>query len=265
MFFTASKIFWFVANPLSFLTILLGVAAILLATRWRMWGRRLIVAIVTFLAAFILLPMDQWLLYPLEQRFADFTQPPDQVDGIVILGGSQSTQITAARGRPSFNDSAERMFALLSLIRRFPNAPIVFSGGSGDLLNRESKESDTVRLLLVEFGINPDRVLYEETSSNTYENAVFSKELAKPKPGQVWLLVTSAAHMPRSVGCFRAIGWEVVPLVVDFNTTGLSWLRTSISPTYQLEKFGAGIHAWIGLAVYYLTGKTSEFLPGPRA
>ena len=67
-------------------------------------------------------------------------------------------------------------------------------------------------------GLDARRILVETRSRNTYENAVYSKELAQPQPGQIWLLVTSANHMPRAVGCFRAVGFDVIPYPVDYDT-----------------------------------------------
>ena len=67
------------------------------------------------------------------------------------------------------------------------------------------------RQLWTGMGVPPERMLFETAARNTHENAVLAHALAKPRPGETWLLVTSASHMPRSVGVFRRAGWDVVP------------------------------------------------------
>ena len=70
------------------------------------------------------------------------------------------------------------------------------------VFGNESREANYLYPLLESFGVPRERVLLEDRARNTYENAVFSKQLMKPKPGERWLLVTSAVHMPRAIGCF---------------------------------------------------------------
>jgi len=76
------------------------------------------------------------------------------------------------------------------------------------------------------FGIAKDRLMMERRSLNTRENAEFTKAMVSPKSGERWLLVTSAHHMPRSVGIFRRVGFEVEPYPVDWRTGGRSDLLT---------------------------------------
>ena len=96
------------------------------------------------------------------------------------------------------------------------------------------------------------------------ENAEFSKALVAPKAGERWLLVTSAFHMPRSVGLFRKAGFAVEPYPVDWRAGGRGDL-VAISPIAVdgLERTDIAVREWIGLIAYWATGKIDELFPGP--
>ena len=120
-----------------------------------------------------------------------------------------------------------------------------------------------MRGALRQAGIDPDCVIFETDSRNTWENALFSRRLVEPQPGETWLLVTSALHMPRSVGIFRRVGWEVVPYPVDYRTRrgGHPYLRFEFEKTLSL--LHEATREWIGLVSYRLMDRTSALFPGP--
>ena len=149
--------------------------------------------------------------------------------------------------------------AAADLARRYPAARIVFSGGSGKLGGGPA-EADFVLLLFESFGIARERVMLEAKSRNTAENAQFTKELV-PKSGERWLLVTSAYHMPRSMGAFRRVGFAVEPYPVDWRT-GAEDNYAFSSLSAGLARTDAAIHEWLGLLAYRLTSQTTELLPG---
>ena len=126
-------------------------------------------------------------------------------------------------------------------------------------------EADFLYPLLDSFGIPRERVTLEGKSRNTAENAVFSKALANPKPGERWLLVTSAQHMPRSIGCFRQAGF----IVEAYPTAWRARKRVRLYPSDVLSsglvRLDSATHEWLGLIAYWLTGRTSELLPGAAA
>ena len=128
---------------------------------------------------------------------------------------------------------------------------------------QEYKEDVTARAALVQAGIPADRVIYEAESRNTWENAVFSKEMVRPQPGERWVLVTSAMHMPRSVGIFRQVGWEVIPYPVDYRTKhdATPWLRFEFGQ--NLVILDDAVREWIGLTAYRLMGRTESLFPAP--
>ena len=70
-------------------------------------------------------------------------------------------------------------------------------------------------------GIPAERIELEDRSRNTVENAVFTRALVNPKPNERWLLVTSAAHMPRAIGTFRQAGFPIEAYPVDWRTSGM--------------------------------------------
>ena len=129
------------------------------------------------------------------------------------------------------------------------------------------READYVRPLWESFGIARDRILLERDSRNTVENATMTKALVNPKPGERWLLVTSSWHMPRAVGVFRQAGFQVEPYPVDWISTGdeLRWLGLSKSFAGGLHAIDNAAHEWVGMLVYWLTGRSSEFFPGAGA
>jgi uncharacterized SAM-binding protein YcdF (DUF218 family) len=151
------------------------------------------------------------------------------------------------------------MTEFVALARRYPDAKLVFSAGSASVFPDQPPETDGAKLLFGELGIDPSRVIFEDRSRNTYENAVFSKALATPKPGEIWLLVTSASHMPRSVGVFRAAGWTVVPWPVAYKTGGPYTVRFG----GHFLHLDLALHEWIGLAAYRVLGRTNALFPAP--
>ena len=149
------------------------------------------------------------------------------------------------------------------LSRRYPKARLVFSGGSGSLLYQELKEAKAVVPLLRQLGVDEARVIFEDQSRNTAENAVYSYRMVQPKRGETWLLVTSAFHMPRTVGSFRKVGWEVTPYPVDYYTRKTQTLPVHFNFAQRIGSLGGVVHEFLGLLFYWLDGKTDELFPGP--
>jgi uncharacterized SAM-binding protein YcdF (DUF218 family) len=165
---------------------------------------------------------------------------------------------------PVVRGAADRIIAAAALAHQYPNARILFSGGSGSLISNDQREADYAASLFESLGIAKDRLIMERNSRNTQENAEFSKALAAPKSGERWLLITSAYHMPRSVGLFRKVGFAVEPYPVDWRVGGREDLvNFRIFSVEGLANVEVSVREWIGLAAYRITGKTSEFFPGP--
>jgi uncharacterized SAM-binding protein YcdF (DUF218 family) len=262
--FGLSKIFGFFALPSNLLIVLALLGILLMRTRFRGFGQGLVMGAVLLLLVVGIAPVGNALMLPLEERFPKWDPKGGSPHGIVVLGGAISPDVSAARNDVALNEAAERMTAVAKLARDHPSARIVFTGGSGRLFGGAT-EADFVPGLFESFGIARDRIVLENRARNTVENAVFTKELAQPKPAERWLLVTSAHHMPRSVGIFRKAGFPVEAHPVDFRTRGAADLTGPFgSLAAGLARTDTAMHEWAGLIVYWLTGRTSELFPGPH-
>ncbi len=264
MFFALAKIFGFFALPSNILITLGIIGLVLLPTRFARAGRRLMVASLLLIGVVGLTPVGNALILPLEQRFPKWDAARGAPDGIISLGGAFDTVVSPARGEVALNEAAERLTAVAELARRYPAARVVFSGGSGRLIIQGATEAELAARLFESFGIAKERVMLEDKSRDTDENARFTKEAVKPKPGERWLLVTSAYHMPRSVGLFRAVEFPVEPFPVDYRTRGpADLLRPFYSVGDGLRRTDTAAREWSGLLVYWLIGRTRELFPAP--
>jgi uncharacterized SAM-binding protein YcdF (DUF218 family) len=264
MFFVLSKLFWLVAEPINFILImgLFGVALSL--GRTARFGRRLVAIAIVLLAVAGFSPLGALLLRPLEDRF-----PPPPADmpapaGIIVLGGGLDADLTLARGVPTLLAPAARVTAGAALARRFPDARLVFTGGSAGILSNDASEAPPVRALWLSLGVPAAQMRFEEKSRNTWENALFTRALVNPQPGETWLLVTSAWHMPRAMGIFRQAGFKVTAYPVDYRSFGdqRDW-QLSLRALNEMQLLHDAMHEWIGLTAYYLTGKTDAWFPAP--
>ena len=263
MFYYLSKIFWLFAHPLNLSILVLAaglVAGHIGARRLARWAAGL---------AFLVLALSAWtsagqlMLSPLEDRFPR-PPAPARVDGIVVLGGGFEGAVNKARGGYDLNAGGDRFVEAAVLARRYPDARIVVSGGVGELLLDGEDDAATAARLLTALGVAPERLVLENRSRNTYENAVFTRRMVSPEPGETWLLVTSAFHMPRAKALFDKAGFPAVPWPVDYRTTGregIGLLRDN--PLDSLQTTTLAIREWTGLLAYRLTGRIDSLFPGP--
>ncbi|HEY0912217.1 MAG TPA: YdcF family protein [Bradyrhizobium sp.] len=266
MFFFLSKTVGKMFLPTNFLIGLALVGVLLLATRWASLGRKLMVFSILLLAVCGFSPVGYWLLYPLESRFPAWDAARGAPDGIIILGGSIDAGLSAVHGGAVVRSDADRIIAATALARQYPNARILFTGGSANLISNDAREADYAGALFERLGIPKARLITERRSRNTQENAEFSKAMVAPKSGERWLLVTSAFHMPRSVGLFRKAGFAVEPYPVDWRVGGRSDLLAFSSVADDgLGRTEIALREWMGLIAYRASGKIDELLPGPAA
>jgi uncharacterized SAM-binding protein YcdF (DUF218 family) len=259
-----SKILWFIVQPSSLIVVAIVVGALLGGTQWRRSGRALLLAGVAGLLIVGLSPLSDLLIWPLEERFPrpELGQAA-RVDGIIILGGAEDSRANPRRELAGLNEAAERYTEAVWLARRFPQARVVFSGGSGALFTTEGPEAVSAARLLEGLGIAKERTVLEDKSRTTHENALYTKRLIEPKPGERWLLVTSAWHMPRAVGCFRQVGFAVEAWPVDYRTSGRVELRLHGSVHDGLRRTDFAVREHIGLVAYWLMGRSSALYPAP--
>ena len=205
------------------------------------------------------------MLNPLEERFQRPPSLPEHIDGIVVLGGGLEGGVNLVRGGYELNGGGDRFVETAVLARRFPEAKILVSGGVGSVLLEGEGDADTAVRFFTALGVPRERLILENQSRNTAENAVFSHKLVAPKPGENWILVTSAFHMPRSVGLFRKVGFPVIPWPVDYRTSGKEGVGLfRDSPIDALQNTMTAMREWIGLAGYWLSGRIDSVFPAPR-
>lgn len=265
MLFIASKLLWLLLAPSMLLLLLAWLGLLLTLRRRRRSGMLCLCVSLGAYALIALLPIGSVMLAPLENRFPAVTDLPSDIAGIIVLGGAVETDLSAARGMPSLNAAAERMTSLVYLARRYPQARLAFTGGNGELIHGQMTEAAVARALFGQLGLDQSRIIYESRSRTTYENAVLLKALLAPKPGETWLLITSAWHMPRSVGLFRQAGWSVLPYPVGYKTApGLTVAFRGSFPD-RLSMVDLAAHEWAGLMAYWLLGRTSALFPAPQA
>lgn len=261
LFFWAAKLAWSVIQPESVLLILVLLAWVMLLRGAAKWARRVLGTVSIGMLLMATLPVGEWVLYPLENRFPANPVLPQRVDGIIVLGGAEDAVGSAAWNQVETNASAERFLASIALSRRYPQAKLVFTSGSGSPSNQEAKGADVAKRLYAEQGLDVSGIVFEGESRNTAENVALSKALAKPAPGEAWILVTSASHMPRALGVFCKAGWQVLAYPVDHHTVRGNLLRVSTGITGNLDDLSVGIKEWLGLVAYYLTGRTATLFP----
>ena len=260
MFFVLAKLADIMVQPGNLLVLLLALGVLLFASGARRLGSALVVAVTLLSVAVMVLPLGGWVSAPLERRFPQPDLPP-RIDGIILLGGAVNVGLTVANGQVALNDMAERITESLALALRYRDAAVLISGGDASLIPQGFTEAAATRSLLVADGLDARRILIDDRSRNTYENAVYSKAVANPQPGQNWILVTSANHMPRAVGCFRHVGFEVIPFPVDYNSSANAYFSGNFAG--DLRTLGWATHEWLGLLAYRLTGRIDALFPGP--
>ncbi|HYA72210.1 MAG TPA: YdcF family protein [Roseiarcus sp.] len=263
MFFVASKILWFAAAPITLLMAGALVGA-WLVRRGAGLARALALACSGALLFVSVAPVGALLVEPLEDRFPPLGADAPAPYGIVVLGGAIDDEASAARGQTIFDEGAPRLTEAAILARRFPQARLVYTGGSASLWNSPSTEALEGRKLLVALGVDPARIAIEDKSRNTDENARFTAALVHPQPDQTWLVVTSAYHMPRAMGLFRKAGFSARAYPVDYRSRGdaRDW-RMNLHPALGLRLFDLAVHEWIGLIAYRVSGRIDDWFPGP--
>jgi uncharacterized SAM-binding protein YcdF (DUF218 family) len=262
LFFLASKILGVFLVPSNLIIAIGALGLILTWSRFQAIGRKLGSWCVAALLICGYLPIGALLLVPLETRFLPWKAEEGEPAGIIVLGGGVDPVLSAAHGSPVLDAAGARIVIAAALARQYPRARVVYAGGNGDLLQQEAKEADVAIQIFESLGIMDDRLQIERKSRNTEENVKFSKALADPKPGERWLLVTSAFHTPRSMGIFRKFGFVVQPYPVDWKTRGWPDVLTIQSDFLKgLSLTNIAVHEWIGLVAYRLTGKTDELFP----
>ena len=243
MIYYLSKVFWLLAAPTNALVLISAIAAFWTVLRTPNWVAWLAAAVACGLVIGTFTPMGVALTVPLERRFA-FSRPDLQapLEGIILLGSGGFGGIDAV--------------SMLS--RNYPKARLIFSGF-------EATDTTAEYLLYTFARLGGDRARVDIVSPprTTSEDALYTAALLKPRPGERWLLVTSALHMSRAVGCFRVAGFQVEPYPVEFTTDPTRPFTAFTPGSEALHHLDTAAKEWIGLIAYRILGKTDALFPGP--
>jgi uncharacterized SAM-binding protein YcdF (DUF218 family) len=260
--FYISKIFWLVAQPLSFAFLLLVIGLLAGLLKWNRIRALASVAAALVLFVTLFTSTGTVLLQQLEDRFARAALPADGPACIVTLGGGFESEIVAARGGFEMTQAGDRFVETLRLARDFPRARILVSGGDGSLSGAYEGDAVIAERFFTAFGIAAERLIRETESRDTFENASNTETLLTSHGLENCLLVTSAFHMPRSMGLFRKLGLTVLPWPTDYRTTGKASLGLDFTqPSANTQLMTTAVREWTGLLFYYFAGRTHALFP----
>ncbi|WP_428426966.1 YdcF family protein [Pararhizobium sp.] len=260
--FLASKLFWLLAQPLSLVFILLVLSFFFAAGGFRRLYRFLSGLAATLLFLTLFTSTGTVTLQVLENRIPKPAGLPADLSCIIILGGAFENEVIAKRGGIELNQAADRFVEALKLAQSYPAARILVSGGDGSFSGRYDGDAQASETFFSTFGIAPERLIREDQSRTTFENAANTKQLLEANGLSNCALVTSAFHMPRSVGLFRKLGIAVTPWPVDYRTSGDAPLRLDFSqPSLNAQLTTTAMREWTGLLAYFISGRTHVLFP----
>ena len=261
LFFYISKLIWLLFSPDSLLLILIILSLTLLYLGKTRSAKKILTTTSLLLILIALFPIGEWLLYPLESRFQTNPTLPEKIDGVIVLSGAEKPELAHIWNQVELGSSAERVLSFIKLAHQYPKSKLIFTGGTGSLINQEYKAADVAKILFQEQEFDIERIIFERKSRNTYENIINSKNIVKPNKNEKWILITTGWHMPRSIGISCKSGWSVIPYPVDHQTKKDDLLRIDFNLSDNLKTLKTGIKEWLGLFAYYLSGKTTSLLP----
>lgn len=249
------------ATPLNFLWLLVAIGLGLRFWKQKLGNKILIFSGIIFLTVGIF-PIGYNMMVFLETRYQRPTPMPTKVDGIIVLGGAFNSALSEKRGMIAANGNIERMIDFVDLSHKYPKARLIFSGGSGNIYNLERKEADDAKTFFDMMGVSTRHITFERNSHNSYENIKYSKKLMQPKEGETWLLVTSAFHIPRTMGILKQQDWKVIPYPADPKTDGAyKLLPQQFGVVSNFSMLGLAMKEFIGSIIYYFSGKSAFLFP----
>lgn len=262
IFFVVSKLGWAIASLGNLIVLLMTFATIMLLLNNVTIAKWILIPVMIANWLLMAYPLADSLLLPLETRFSKPTPLPQNIDGIIVLGGGEKLKQSLSWHTQELGDAGDRFIGAAVLAKHYPDAPIIYSGGSNLLqaVQNGQDEANIAQRILTAIGISKGRLIIESQSRNTAENFLLLKTKL-PKPDGTYLLVTSASHMPRSVGVARKQAINVIAYPVDYMTSNKELRRWDFDYIAHLQTFDLAWHEWLGLTAYYWTDKTSEWLP----
>lgn len=248
----------------------LGLACFSLLVTLILWWKypQLVPIPVTFALLVLFLSSNFWvsnsLVKSLEWQYLVSPESVQNAQAIVVLGGGIKPLIYP---RPMM-DLAEQGDRILygAKLYKMKKAPLILVSGGRipwkDSQNEKSEADDMANLLLL-LGIPESAIIKEGNSYNTYDNALYTREILQKKSINQIILVTSAFHMPRSVKIFEKQGFQVIPAPTDFlvterdfesNDTWQNILINLFPDSQYLHNTNLALKEYLGIIIYKLKG-----------
>jgi uncharacterized SAM-binding protein YcdF (DUF218 family) len=255
MFFALSKILFFIIQPIVWLVGLLGWSFFTKSTQKKVKILRGVFWMVLLLTNPFL---SNRVFHAWEYPALSMDNMKDTFDVGIVLGGFSDFGVYPISDRLNFNEGTNRFQDAYLLYKKGIIKKILITSGGGYLLGDKINESDISKKFLLQYGVPETDILIENQSNNTRENAVFTNTFLE-KNGLAQsklLLITSAMHMRRSIGCFKKVGLNFTPFPAHFFANRLQWnMESTILPDnrafHRWEKF---LKEWVGCVVYWLQG-----------
>ena len=258
MSFYLSKIIWLMLNPFNLFIFITFFSIFLYFFNLKRVSLIIFLINFIFIALISFIPIGSFLIYKIEKQYHSNIKIPERVDGILILGGATNPLHFKEYEQVSLNDSAERLVESVPIIKKFEKAKVIFSGGSGIVNRPDLGHSQVAKSFYKKMGMEINKIIFEDSSRNTYENIIYSKKIANPKINENWLLITSASHMKRALLIADKNNWKLIPYAVDFKNIKNFKLIPNLNLLTNLNLFQQGSHEWLGLVSYYLMGRTDK-------
>jgi len=258
-----SRGLWLFLQPSNLIFVLLLIGILLVWRGRRKAGLSVLLCCLAIYGLTLFGPLTNWLLIPLEKRFSVYTNDLSQApySGIIVLAGSERLRYSATHDQVTLNGGAERLIEAAKLARIFPSLPLIYCGGGR--IDGLISETEIARKFFREAGIDPARIRFDDRSYNTYSNALEAKKLITEGETGKWLLVTSAFHMPRSVGAFRKARIYIQPYPVDYRSSLRHTLFGRPDAGRNFYELDFALHEWVGMLAYYLRGRSDHLFPAP--
>jgi uncharacterized SAM-binding protein YcdF (DUF218 family) len=257
MFFVLSKIFDLLAAPLTWALLLVAIGFVK-KPRIQRYTRFGPAAAIFVLVVFSLESVSNALVRSLEEPRVSSWSEGTQYDAVVLLGGFLDARASANAGEPAWQEGVERLLVTYDLLRTDHAKKVIVSTGDVDSVGVTWTEANAVAKQLKSWGIDEARIIVEDKSRNTRENALFSADIVRAQGLSKLVLVTSAFHMKRALGCFEAVGLHPDTRPTDFRAYAsgqhLSWLPRA---TFLAVSTSA-IREHVGRIVYRLRGYSTR-------
>jgi len=257
VFFLLSKVLDLFLSPLTWGLLLLAAALPWTRRSANRWKRKRVLGALGLgvLLVAAASPTGTMMTRSLESGATATMRDGVTYDAVVLLGGIVDEGVSAERGQPAYNDNVERVIMTHRVLREGRARFVIVSGGTVDPKLAAFGEAASLARQLEDWGIAKDRIILEDRSRNTRENALYTKEIVKERGFERVLVLTSAFHMPRALDCFRAVDLPVDALPVDYRARVNAPVGFDVLPrAYWLHVTAAMTRELFGRLVYRVQG-----------